>query len=525
MREPAAVAPERTADEPQRTADEPQRAADESGRFDCARGLVWFRRDLRVDDHAALHHALSSCREVFCVFVFDREILDALQERADRRVEFILACVTELDAELRALGGGLHVLHDRSREAIPRLAAQLDTEAVFVARDYEPAAVDRDDEVARRLAQAGRRLLRFKDQVVFDTDEVLTGSRRPFSVFTPYRTAWQRRLEALGADGRPGTPLAAWPVRELARRLAKAPLAQLPTLASLGFVRTNLAPLQIPTGARGAAVLFEEFIGRIGRYQDSRDYPALKGPSYLSVHLRFGTISIRRLARAAWQVARADPQAAAGARTWLSELVWREFYVQVLHHHPRVVGASFRPEYDAIRWETGPQADALFAAWCEARTGYPLVDAAMLQINRTGYMHNRLRMVVASFLVKDLGIDWRRGERYFAQRLNDFDLAANNGGWQWSASSGCDAQPWFRIFNPVTQSQRFDPRGAFIRRYLPQLAGLSDRQVHAPWLMTPDEQARDGCVVGRDYPAPIVDHASARARTLQRYAVVKAGGP
>jgi deoxyribodipyrimidine photo-lyase len=211
-----------------------------------------------------------------------------------------------------------------------------------------------------------------------------------------------------------------------------------------------------------------------------------------------------------------------GAEVWLSELIWRDFYHQVLHHHPHVVGASFKPAYDAIRWEHGKHAEELFAAWCEGRTGYPLVDAAMHQINQTGYMHNRLRMVVASFLTKDLGIDWRRGEAYFALHLNDFDLAANNGGWQWAASIGCDAQPYFRIFNPVSQSEKFDPEGKFIRRYLPQLAKLPDKLIHAPWLARPVDLAAAGVGLGRDYPLPVVAHDAARARTLERYAVVKA---
>ena len=214
----------------------------------------------------------------------------------------------------------------------------------------------------------------------------------------------------------------------------------------------------------------------------------------------------------------------AGAPVWLSELIWREFYAMILFHHPRVVEHAFKPAYDAIAWESGPAADAAFAAWCEGRTGYPLVDAAMAQLNQTGYMHNRLRMVAACFLVKDLGIDWRRGERYFALHLNDFDLASNNGGWQWAASTGCDAQPYFRIFNPVTQSEKFDAQGRFIRRYLPQLAALDDKEIHAPWLVPAMLLEQKGIRLGKDYPEPIVDHAQARARTLARYAIVKSPG-
>ena len=276
--------------------------------------------------------------------------------------------------------------------------------------------------------------------------------------------------------------------------------------------------MKLPTGSRGARQLFEDFVERIDQYHEMRDFPALKGPSYLGVHLRFGTISLRRLVGIAQL---RSLQGSPGAATWLSELIWREFYFQILANFPHVAANAFKPAYDAIRWEQGPHARALFAAWCEGRTGYPIVDAAMAQLNQSGYLHNRLRMVAGSFLVKDLGIDWRWGERYFAERLNDFDLAANNGGWQWVASSGCDAQPWFRIFNPMSQSKKFDPQGRFIRRYLPQLAALPDAALHAPWLASPLELAAGGVTLGQTYPRPLVLHDEARARTLERYAVVR----
>jgi deoxyribodipyrimidine photo-lyase len=264
----------------------------------------------------------------------------------------------------------------------------------------------------------------------------------------------------------------------------------------------------------GASALWANFRDkRIGHYGALRDFPAEAGVSYLSVHLRFGTISIRELVRAARNLQ---------ADAWLDELIWRDFYFMILDRFPHVAERAFKPEYDAIRWDDWPEA---FAAWCAGRTGYPLVDAAMRQLERTGWMHNRLRMVVASFLTKDLGIDWRRGEAWFAAQLNDFDLSANNGGWQWAASSGCDAQPYFRIFNPVTQSEKFDAEGRFIRRHVPELAGVPARFIHAPWLMPPAEQERCGFVPGRDYPPPIVDHVAARARTLERYAVVRKLSP
>ena len=260
------------------------------------------------------------------------------------------------------------------------------------------------------------------------------------------------------------------------------------------------------------------FWERISDYEQTRNFPSIKGPSYLGVHLRFGTVSIRSLVNLAMQL---RSQGDGGASVWLNELVWRDFYVQILANFPHVATGAFKPEYDAIRWLEGDVAQQRFAAWCAGQTGYPLVDAAMAQINATGYMHNRLRMVAGSFLVKHLGLDWRWGERYFAQYLNDFDLSANNGGWQWVSSSGCDAQPYFRIFNPVSQSEKFDAHGKFIKRYLPQLAGLSDKAIHAPWQAKPLELAAAGVRLGDNYPLPIVDHAEARADTLARYAVVK----
>jgi deoxyribodipyrimidine photo-lyase len=483
------------------------------------RALVWLRRDLRTEDHAALHHALRSARQVWCVFVFDRAILDPLP-RADRRVEFIRDSLVGVDAELRALaaahgveGVGLLVRHGWAHEEIPALAAQLRVQAVHASHDDEPVALARDAQVRGRLAAQGVALHTCKDHVVFERSEVLTLGGAPFSVFTPYKNAWLKQRDPHCLD--------AWPVASLAAALAALPPGEtgVPALEALGFARTNLHTLRLPSGPAGARELLDDFLHRIDHYHETRDFPAVKGPSYLSTHLRFGTVSVRRLAREAMQRKEAGSR---GAEVWLSELIWRDFYHQILHHHPRVATQAFKPAYDPIAWEHGRHADALFAAWCEGRTGYPLVDAAMHQLVQTGYMHNRLRMVVASFLTKDLGLDWRRGEAFFALHLNDFDLAANNGGWQWAASSGCDAQPYFRIFNPVSQSEKFDPQGRFIRRYLPQLAALPDAAIHAPWLARPVDLAAAGVVPGKTYPLPVVAHDEARARTLARYAVVKA---
>ena len=479
------------------------------------KGLMWFRRDLRVDDNAALYHALRACRQVVCVFVFDRAILDALP-RVDRRVEFIRESLVELDAELRRLGGGLIVRHAVAEEEIAPLARSLDVQAVFANRDDEPAALARDAQVLGALANAGVAFHTYKDQAIFERDELLTKTGQPYTVFTPYKRAWLAAVDAFY--------LKPYPSRGYADALVAPPdalRAPVPTLQDIGFAPSNLAQLDIPTGAQGGAALFDDFFQRIDRYQAARDYPAVRGPSYLGVHLRFGTVSIRQMAGVAHPL---SLQGDSGAATWLGELIWRDFYFQVLAHHPQVAaGKSFRPAYDKIVWHHGKHADALFEAWRQGRTGYPLVDAAMLQIQQSGYMHNRLRMVVASFLCKDLGLDWRRGEAYFAEHLNDFELSSNNGGWQWASSSGCDAQPYFRIFNPVTQSERFDPEGKFIRRYLPQLARLSNTEIHAPWTARPLELQAAGLTLGENYPKPVVDHAEARERTLQRYGVVRNG--
>ncbi|NEX64464.1 cryptochrome/photolyase family protein [Noviherbaspirillum galbum] len=480
------------------------------------RSLVWFRRDLRHVDHAALHEALTSSRQVYCAFIFDKDILERLPAE-DRRVEFIHGCVTELDAALRAAGGALIVRHARGPDAIAQLARELQVDAVFAGRDYEPAACRRDLEAERALRADGRQLRLVKDQVLFEIDEVLSQAGKPFSVFTPYKNAWMKQLELAGhaAHAAPYDTVSHF------RKLAPPPAGEgIPSLAALGFRPTNLASLQLKPGMSGADALVDDFLPRIGRYDVARDFPAVKGPSYLSTHLRFGTVSVRRLAGLALEAMR-TPGNAKGAATWLSELIWREFYFMILHHSPHVAERAFKPEYDGIRWESGDVAEELFQAWCNGRTGYPLVDAAMLQLNQTGYMHNRLRMVTASFLTKDLGIDWRWGERYFAEKLNDFDLAANNGGWQWASSSGCDAQPYFRIFNPVTQSEKFDAEGKFIRRYLPMLGKLPVKKVHAPWLASGAELEAAGVSLGVDYPRPVVAHDEARERTLKRYAVVK----
>ena len=482
-------------------------------------GLMWFRRDLRVPDNAALYHALKSCEQVFCAFVFDRDILNGLP-KSDRRVEFIRESLVDLNGQLEQLGlahlaspAGLLVRHDTASSALPALAAGLSINAVFTNHDDEPYSLARDAEVQALLEGRGVAFHSFKDHVIFERNELLTLAGKPYTVYTPYKNTWLKKVDSFY--------LQSYPVENYAAALAARPADErhdVPSLAELGFEATNLSTLKIPTGSQGGHALFDDFLGRMVNYRETRDFPAVKGPSYLGVHLRFGTVSIRKMASIALEQQKTGND---GASTWLNELIWRDFYGQILANFPHAASSAFKQEYDLIAWEKGEKAVALFQAWCEGQTGYPLVDAAMAQINQTGYMHNRLRMVTASFLVKDLGIDWRWGERYFAEKLNDFDLASNNGGWQWAASSGCDAQPYFRIFNPVSQSEKFDAQGKFIRKYLPVLAKLSTAALHSPWLASPVELAAADVTLGRNYPMPVIQHAEARALTLQRYAVVK----
>lgn len=480
------------------------------------RGLVWFRRDLRLQDNPSLHAATLQCEAVWCVFVLDRTILDALPRR-DRRVEFILQSLQAIQTQLPA-HAQLIVLEGDPVHAIPWLANALQVQAVFTGRDYEPYAITRDAAVESALLAAGRRLVSVKDHVLWEQAELLTQAGTPFTVFTPYYKQWLART--LRQPQAPwhlgGTALAklqAWSATPTDATLQAIPLrihAAVPALDALGFETTNLSQLPIVSGEAGASQAWQDFVQRMQHYHERRDFPAVKGPSYLSVHLRFGTVGIRTLVQ---EAVHQHLQGIEGASKWLAELAWRDFYAQILAHFPHVVRGAFRPVYDSIVWESGALAESRWQAWTHGQTGYPLVDAAMRQLLHSGYMHNRLRMVSASFLVKQLGIHWQRGEAFFAQHLLDFDLSANNGGWQWCSSSGCDAQPYFRIFNPVTQSEKFDPNGAFIRRYLPELQCVADKHIHAPWLAP---------LPPPNYPAPIVDLKEARAATLARYQIARA---
>lgn len=464
--------------------------------------LMWFRRDLRLTDNAALYQALNQHTAVIPVFIFDETILSKLAKN-DRRLTFIDESLSELGQRIEAQAGRLLVYAGNPKELIPQLAEHYSVNAVYTGEDYEPYARERDSHVAQQLAVQNRALVLIKDQVVFAKDEVLSQKGTPLTVFTPYKNAWLKRLTV--------DDLASFDITSLTKHWYDADqLAhQRVTLESLGFERQTLV---VKAGETGALEAWQDFKHRMAHYKDKRDFPGVKGVSYLSVHLRFGTISVRQLALVAWM------QGGEGANTWLSELIWREFYMQFMYHHPIVAHQAYKAEWREQPWEN--RAD-WFAAWCEGRTGYPIVDAAMRQLNQTGFMHNRLRMIVAAFLIKDLDINWQWGEAYFAQQLLDFDLSANNGGWQWASSTGCDAAQPFRIFNPVLQSEKFDADGKFIKKYVPELSKLDAKLIHAPWKMSPMERQMVSLALGKDYPFPLVDHDVARKKALQKYANIK----
>ncbi|KAA9347847.1 cryptochrome/photolyase family protein [Larkinella humicola] len=422
--------------------------------------LFWYRRDLRLNDNAGLYHALRSGFPVLPVFIFDQTILDALDDKHDRRLEFIHNAVLEMQREFREIGTSLLVRYGKPLDVYRDLLKEFDIQAVYTNYDYEVYAKDRDKAVTDLLSENGAEFHAYKDQTIFDRDEILTGSGSPYTVFTPYSRNWHHKLTDFY--------LKSYPTKKYYANFLKTAALPIPTLEELGFKPVN-----------------EPFPGKTVRaflldhYKETRDFPALKGTSELSIHLRFGTISIRELARKAKE----------HNFTFLNELVWRDFYFQVLDHFPHVEKHSFRREYDRIPWRNHEDE---FQRWCEGRTGYPIVDAGMRQLNEIGWMHNRVRMITASFLCKHLLIDWRWGEAYFAKKLRDYDLSANNGGWQWAAGSGTDAAPYFRVFNPTLQAQKFDPKGEYIRRWVPEFNSL-------------------------DYVEPMVEHTMARNRAIESY--------
>lgn len=467
------------------------------------RGLAWFRRDLRVHDHPALATALAECDEVIPLFVFDDPLLRS-RRFGSTCITFMLGCLHEL---AHALGKrGLRLLWRRGDpvEEMVKAALDLKVDAVYWNRDYEPVAIERDRQASRQLARHRIVARTFKDHVVFEAGEILSATGTPLKRYGAYRKRWWAKWREA-----PPEILPAPPRKDGAGRTPSS--LDLPSAEDLGYMTL---PLEFKPGEQEARRRLMWFLrGPIKDYGTGRNRPAIDGTSRLSPHFRFGTLSSRSAVHAALEtLARRGASWRTGIQTWVDELVWRDFFQQILASFPRVASGPFRPYGDA----PPPRKNArLFRAWCEGRTGFPLVDAGMRQLNRTGWMHNRVRMVVASFLVKDLHLDWRQGERYFMEHLLDADLAANNGNWQWCASTGTDAMPGYRIFNPALQSRKFDPEGNYIRHYVPELNRLPSRLIHQPELMSADEQRRYRCRVGRDYPAPVVDHATAREEYLR----------
>jgi deoxyribodipyrimidine photo-lyase len=466
------------------------------------KSLVWLRRDLRLYDNAALYHALNESNSVHCAFVFDTNILDKLKNKTDQRVEFIWESLFQIKSQLNKFGSDLIVEHGDPRIIIPKLIEAYQCDAMYINKDYEAYANKRDAEIIRKLKIKG---FQYKDQVLYEKDEILTQSGTPYTVFTPYKNNYIKRFFFEG--------ITQFDCEALSKNYAKIDPVAMLSLNDLGFKVSNLKDLAIPAGEAGGKLLIEDFKKRIHDYKLKRDFPGTKGVSYLSVHNRFGTVSIRQLAKIALD------QPSEGSSVWLSELIWRDFYFQILFNFPHInEGQAFKSQFNNLKFENNPE---YFMAWKEGRTGYPIIDAAMRQLNKTGFMHNRLRMVAASFLVKDLLIDWRWGEDYFAEKLIDFDFSANNGGWQWAASTGCDAQPWFRIFNPILQSKKFDAEGQFIKKYVPELNALSANEIHEPWENRKTNTTSSKINLGVDYPMPIVNHSEQRLKALAVYSAKK----
>jgi len=471
--------------------------------------IWWARRDLRLADNQALSAALAHADQVVPVFVLDPTLLAentaACGSVAEKRVAFLFGGLRTLDADLRARGSTLVVRRGEPRDELAALLIETGAEAIYAEADVWPYGVQRDARVAKTLP------LRLTGGLtVHPPDAVLKADGTPYVVFTPYSRKWKVLPPPEFGDILPAPERIATP----------------PKIASLPIPSEPALPPDVPfpPGAAEAQRRLNAFLTSddppVYRYAETRDRMDLNGTSRLSPYLRFGMLSARHAAAMAGLARELAPneEANQGVETWLNELIWREFYQAILHHFPHVLERSFRPNLQTIPWEND---FAAFAAWCEGRTGYPVVDAAIRQLVRSGWMHNRARMIVASFLAKDLLIDWRWGERFFIQHLIDGDPAANNGGWQWTAGTGTDAAPYFRVFNPVTQGKKYDPQGAYVRRWVEELANVPDRFIHEPWEMPPDAQRSSGCIVGQDYPDPVVDHAWARERTLAAYAQAK----
>jgi len=423
--------------------------------------IFWFRRDLRLHDNTALFHALSENASVLPIFIFDTSILSQLEDKNDRRVDFIHQTLEHIQHTLLGFGSSLRVLHNSPVLAFQTLIKEFRLKSVYCNHDYEPYARQRDADIRNFLESQGIQFKTYKDQCIFEKNEIVKDNGEPYTVFTPYSKKWKNQLLVSNH--------AVYKTEDKFNCFYKTSAFSLPTLQQLGFKKTDIVFDAFPELSK--TLLIE--------YQAKRNFPAMNASSKLSVHLRFGTISIRELVRKALPL----------SETWLNELIWREFYMMILWHFPHAAKEAFKPAYNSIIWRNNEKE---FDLWCKGLSGFPMVDAGMRELNATGFMHNRVRMIVSSFLVKDLLIDWRWGEAYFAAKLNDFDLSANNGGWQWAAGTGCDAAPYFRVFNPTEQQKKFDPEFQYIKNWVEEFG-------------TPQ------------YPQPMVDHAMARQRALLTY--------
>ena len=422
--------------------------------------IFWFRRDLRLNDNHGLYRALQSDLPVIPLFIFDREILGRLDNPGDPRITFIYDEISRLKQELESLGSSLLVLYGRPSEVFEEILSKYPINAIYTNHDYEPYAVWRDEAVHQILRERNISFFSFKDQVIFEKNDVIKDDGTPYTVFTPYSRKWKVLFRQ--------SALPQYPSEKLQEFFFKTLPIAMPTLDRIGFNRSNyIFPER----------LVDELL--ISNYDKTRDFPYLEGTSRLGLHLRFGTISIRFLAGTAARL----------NEVYLSELVWREFYMMILWHFPYAAKGAFKPAYNRIPWKND---ERQFQAWCDGNTGYPIVDAGMRELNHSGYMHNRLRMITASFLTKHLLIDWRWGEAYFEKKLLDFELASNNGGWQWAAGTGCDATPYFRVFNPDLQAQKYDPDNIYIRKWVPEFKD-------------------------KTYPPRMVDHAQARINAISIY--------
>lgn len=421
--------------------------------------IFWFRRDLRLKDNHGLYRALESGKKVLPIFIFDEDILDLLENKSDKRVDFIVQALQTLNSFLKSKNKGIKIFKGKPLEIYKKLTENYEIEAVYCNEDYEPYAIKRDQEIADFLASKNINFHQFKDQVIFHKDEIVKADKKPYTIYTPYSKLWLNEFQKVDLQG--------FPSEKKLDNLLDIPFEEL-KIEDIGFQKTNLA-FEIP----------EADLHIIKTYEETRNLPAVKGTTQLGVHLRFGTISVRKLAKIAKE----------NNLTFLKELIWREFFMQILYHFPKVVNHSFKSKYDAIPWENNPE---FLEKWKAGTTGFPIVDAGMRELNATGFMHNRVRMITASFLIKHLLTDWRIGEAYFAEKLIDYDLSANNGNWQWCASSGCDAAPYFRIFNPDEQQKKFDPDFKYIKKWIPEFGT-------------------------KYYPKPIVEHKKAREKVLKVY--------